>query len=79
MTDPRTVINRLTAIATDFDLEADRLYERARRSKDVLASAHRSDASGKRRDAAFLRDVAEGIEQQEDRMATIEIADVVRG
>lgn len=59
--DAGDVIARVRAIATDYDLEADHLYAKARRG-GVCASATQSEATGKRNDAAFLRQLADALE-----------------
>ena len=33
MMDPRTVVNRLTALATEADEDADRLYSKSRKTR----------------------------------------------
>lgn len=57
-------VNRLRAIATDHDLEADALYRKAR-GKSMYTSTYQSEATGKRSDAEFLRDLADKIEESE--------------
>lgn len=59
--DAGATINRLRAVATDYDLEADHLYCQARRG-GIYASTTQSEATGKRGDAAFLRQLADGLE-----------------
>jgi hypothetical protein len=69
--DASALINRLTAIAADHDLAADRLYRRAERG-GIYASEQRSEAGGKRNDAVFLRQLAESLERgQQDELAGI--------
>lgn len=62
MTNASSVTNRVRAIAADYDLEADQLYAKARRG-GPCASAVQGEASGRRRDASFLRELADGLER----------------
>ena len=59
--DAGDVTARVRAIATDYDLEADRLYAKARRER-IGSSITQSEATGKRNDACFLRQLADALE-----------------
>lgn len=61
--DTAATVNRLRAIATDHDLEADSLFRKARAGGPTTAIVG-SEAVGKRNDAEFLRQVADDLEQR---------------